>query len=60
MMNGEEGAAVRATPSLFDAERQFSIRFRATALDDRSLTEHTAIWRDTIDLQLEDTPVLEN
>jgi hypothetical protein len=60
MMNGEERAPIRATPSLIDTERQLSIRFRATALDDRSLTEDAAIWRYTIDLQLEDTAVLEN
>jgi hypothetical protein len=42
------------------AQCQWGICVRTAPLDNGSLTEDTAIWRHTVDLELEDTTVLED
>jgi hypothetical protein len=59
-MNSEQGTAVRATAPMIDSERQLSISFRATPFDDGALAKDPAIRRHAVDLQLEDTTVLED
>jgi hypothetical protein len=59
-MNCQQGAAIRPSSSVIDAQREGSIRVGAAPLDNRAFTENPAIGGDAADLQLQNTAVFED